>query len=300
MDSLWEIEGDHIDVGYTNLRLARSRAELVLRQCLDDMWLRYEPYADHDFKEAFARDPAARFWEMHLGCKLLAAGKTLLAASARKREGGQPDLCVLEEGRRIWIEAIAPEAGSAGPDQVLGPKPINEGGGLAAAPVRQVQLRATSALLTKSRVIEKYLAQGTIAPEDVRLIAIGAGRFGSLVQDDPLPLAMSVVFPLGAPYMTIDLDSGALVDEGFRFSPEIARSGTPIPRTAFLDARFAHVSGLVWSRMGIGFLGQPDRPLTLVHNPLAQRPLPQRWGVWDREYVAAPDGDGWIGTDILA
>lgn len=300
MRGLWDVEGDHLDIGYVNIREARSRAEVDIREALDAMWERYAPYADSDFKAGFARDPAGRFWEMHLGCKLLAAGKTLLVAGARKREGGQPDLCVLEEGRRIWIEAIAPEAGSAGPDQVLGPKPINEGGGLAAAPVRQVQLRATSALLTKSRVIEKYLGQGTIGPDDVRLIAIGAGRFGSLVQDEPLPLVMSVVFPLGGQYMTIDRESGAVVDQGFHFSPEILRSGPAIPRMAFLDARFAHVSGLVWSRMGIGFLGQRDRPLTLVHNPLAQRPMPQRWGVWDREFVTEQDGDTWASTDIIA
>ena len=300
MSDLWEVEGGNLDIGYVNIREASSRAEIHIREALDAMWATYAPYADPDFKEAFARDPAGRFWEMHLGCKLMAGGKTLLAAVERKREGGQPDICVLDEGCRIWIEAIAPEAGADGPDQVRGPKPINEGGGLAAAPVRQVQLRASSALLTKTRAIERYLSQGTIGPEDVRLIAVGVGRFGSLVLDEPLPLAMSVVFPLGGQYMTIDRESGALIEEGIHFSPEIARAGSAIPRTAFLDPLFANVSGLVWSRTGIGHLGQSDRPLTLVHNPLARRPMPQRWGVWDREFVTALDEDSWVSSDILA
>ena len=299
MSSLWNVEGDNLDIGYINIRDARSRAEIGMREALDAMWARYAPYADSDFKDGFARDPDARFWEMHLGCRLLAGGKILLAAADRKRDGGQPDICVLDEGRRIWIEAITPEAGAAGPDQVRGPKPINEGGGMAAMPVRQAQLRASSALWTKSEVMKKYLAQETIGPDDIRLIAIGAGRFGSLVPDDP-PLAMSVVFPLGAQYMTFDRESGALVDEGFHFSPEIARAGPAIPRTAFLVPQFAHVSGLVWSRMGIGYLGQSDRALTMVHNPMAQRPMPQRWGVWDREFVTEQDGDAWTSTDIIA
>lgn len=300
MNSLWDVEGSNLDVGYENIREARYPVEVAIRQALDAMWASYEPYADPDFKPAFARDPDARFWEMHIACRLLAGGKTLLPAAARRREGGQPDICVLAEGRRIWIEAIAPEIGADGPDQVRGPQPINEGGGLAAAPIRQAQLRTTSALLTKSRVIQRYIAEGTIGPDDVRLIAIGAGRFGVVVPEDPLPLVMSAVFPLGPQYLTIDRDTGAVVDEGFYFSPAIARAGDPIPRTAFLDERFAHVSGLLWSRTGIGHLGQPDRPLTLVHNPLASQPMAERWGVWDREFTTSLQNDQWVSTDVLA
>ena len=300
MSSLWDVEGRNLDVGYENIREARYRAEVAVRDALEAMWEVYEPYADPDFKPAFARDPDARFWEMYLACRLLDGGKTLLLAAARKRGGGQPDICVLDEGRRIWIEAIVPDRGPDGPDQVRRPRPINAGGGLAAAPTRQAQLRTTSALLNKSRVIERYVAEGTIGSDDVRLIAVGAGRFGVVVPEDPLPLVMSAVFPLGPQYVTIDRDTGAVVDEGFHFSPEIARAGGPIPRTAFLDERFAHVSGVLWSRTGIGHLGQPDRPLTLVHNPLARTPMDRQWGVWDREFVTAWESGQWVSTDILA
>jgi hypothetical protein len=149
------------------------------------MWATYAPYADPDFKEAFARDPAARFWEMHLGCKLMAGGKTLLPAVERKRDGGQPDICVLDEGCRIWIEAIAPEAGADGPDQVRGPKPINEGGGLAAAPVRQVQLRASSALLSGSdvqRALLSFQVGSTEGTERTRMEAKCTG-YGSRLRN---------------------------------------------------------------------------------------------------------------------
>lgn len=55
-----------------------------------------------------------RFRGMYLGCTLLEARRTLLPVADRQREGGQPDLCVLEENRRIWIEAIAPDGRAAG------------------------------------------------------------------------------------------------------------------------------------------------------------------------------------------
>ena len=47
-------------------------------------------------------------------------------------------------------------------------------------------------------------------------------------------------------------------------------------------------------------IGQPDRPLTLVHNPLARTPMARQCGVWDREFVTAWETDRWVSTDILA
>ncbi|MFG1179337.1 hypothetical protein [Xanthobacter versatilis] len=96
----------------------------------------YEPYADPDFRHGFARDVDGRFWEMYLGCTLIEAGRNLLPIVERKRDGGQLELCVIEDGRRFWIEAIAPRDGDSEPDQVVRPIPINEGGHIIAAPIR--------------------------------------------------------------------------------------------------------------------------------------------------------------------
>ena len=53
-------------------------------------------------------------------------------------------------------------------------------------------------------------------------------------------------------------------------------------------------------RVGLGNLSRRSRPLTYVHNPLAQVPLATSWGVWDREFVITPRGDEWEANDILA
>ena len=215
-------------------------------------------------------------------------------------EGGQPDLCVLEDGRRIWIEAITPDEGAPGPDQIVRPVPLNEGGGLFAAPIRQAQLRTSGAFWTKAQRIARYLEQGVIGPEDTRIIAISASRSGVYVADQPLPLIMTTLFPIGDAYITIDRETGNVVDEGFHPAPFIDRERNPIPRTAFLDERFADISGVIWSRVGLGNLSRRSRPLTYVHNPLAQVPLATSWGVWDREFVITPRGDEWEANDILA
>lgn len=301
MSDLFDVEGANLDRGFENLKAAESPIEQQLRAMLQEKWDRYEPYADPDFRHGFARDIDGRFWEMYLGCTLLEAGRTLLPVIKRQREGGQPDICVLDDGGRIWIEAITPDEGSPGADQIVRPTPINEGGGLVAAPIRQTQLRISGAFWTKAQKIAHYLAQGVITHEDTRIIAISASRFGVYVPEQPLPLIMSTLFPIGDAYITIDPESGDVVDEGFHPATFINRERNPIPRTAFLDERFAYISGVIWSRIGLGNPSRRTRPLTYVHNPLAQVPLTTNWGVWDREFVVTQCGDDvWEANDILA
>ena len=300
MTKLFDVDGANLDRGFMNLRAAESRIEQQLHDQIEVMWATYEPYADPDFPQGFARDVDGRFWEMYLGCTLIEAGRTLLPVADRQRQGGQPDLCVLDEGRRIWIEAIAPDEGAPGPDQIVRPIPMNQGGGLVAAPIRQAQLRTSGAFWTKAQKIARYIEQGVIAPEDSRIVAISASRFGVYVAEQPLPLIMTTLFPIGDAYITIDRATGDVVEEGFHAAPLIARERNPIPRTAFLDERFADVSGVIWSRVGLGNLSRQVRPITYLHNPLAQVPLPTNWGVWDREFVTTPQGDGWEANDILA
>lgn len=300
MTLLFDVHGSNLDRGFENLKAAESPFEQQLHERIEAMWATYEPYADPDFPQGFARDVDGRFWEMYLGCTLIEANRTLLPVVGRQRQGGQPDLCVLEDGRRIWIESIAPDEGAPGPDQIVRPVPMNQGGGLVAAPIRQAQLRTSSAFWTKAQKIARYIEQGVIGPEDTRIIAISASRFGVYVAEQPLPLIITTLFPIGDAYITIDRASGDVVDEGFHAAPLIDRERNPIPRTAFLDERFSDVSGVIWSRVGLGNLSRQVRPITYVHNPLAQVPLPTNWGVWDREFVTSPRGEEWEATDILA
>lgn len=302
MCDLWNIDGEDLDRGYLNLRTAAHVVEQEMRGQLDRLWETYVPYADSTFRQGFARDPNARFWEMYLGCRLLDAGKRLMPAADRPRRGGQPDICVIEDDGRIWIEAIAPEPGT-GEDGVRGPTPINRGGRFGPMPTRQAQLRTTGALWQKTQVFARYLREGVVAPEDVRIIAIGAGSFGLYATERPLPLIVSSVFPIGDAFVTIDRASGEVVGEGYEPSYEIERRGAaqhPIPRTAFLDPTFAQISAVAWSRVSIGNMSREERPLTLVHKPTAEIPMPQRWGCWDREFVAVREGDAWTVGDVLA
>lgn len=298
MADLWSVVGDDCDLGYQNLRAGEFAAEREIRAELDALWAVYQPYADPDFISGFAHDPDARFWEMYLGFRLLEAGKVLRPTAERLREGGQPDLCVIDGDRKIWIEAIAPGPGDEGPDQVRGPLPVNEGGGFGVAPARQGQLRMTSALWTKHQAMTRYADQGLFGEGDLRLIAISAGRFGLYVADQPLPNILSAVYPFGDQFVTLN-DAGEVVGGGYEHSPRIARESGDVPRTAFLDPQFSELSGVVWSRIAIGQMSREQRPMSFVHNLSSVRPFPDQWGCWDREWKAALDGHSLSVADVL-
>lgn len=298
LTDLWSVAGDDCDLGYRNLRAGAHEVERELRAEIDALWQRYEPYADPDFVAGFAQDPEARFWEMYLGCRLLEAGKALRPTVERLREGGQPDLCVLDGDRRIWIEAIAPGPGDEGPDQVRGPVPINEGGGLGVFPARQAQLRMTSGLWTKHQAMARYAEQGLFGENDLRMIAVSAGRFGLYASDRPLPTILSALYPFGDQFITLN-EAGEVVGGGYEYAPHIGREGGDVPRTAFLDPRFSELAGVAWSRISIGQMSREQRPLSFVHNLSSARPLHDGWGCWDREWKAQFDGPRLSVSDIL-
>ncbi len=297
MGGIFDMEGDGLDAGYVNIKAGLSETERELRDVIESFWAEYEPFADSDFCEGFAHDIHGRFWEMLLGTTLLRSGHQLLPRSERSVGGGQPDLCVVEDGCRTWIEAIAPTRGEALGDQVPNILPINQGGSVVSVPLRETQLRTTSAFWTKSQKLQGYLDEGVVAPSDRRIIAISASRFAEVASEDP-PLVMSCLFPIGAAYVRVNRNSGEVVEEGFNYAPTIERDGSEIPRTAFSGPEFSHVSGVLWSRIGLGNLSSKVRPLTMVHNPYAEVPIKQGWGPWDKEYVVSENASGWVANNI--
>jgi len=84
------------------------------------------------------------------------------------------------------------------------------------SPRRQAQLRAASAFIAKSHAIDHY-----IADTDVRFIAISVGRFGLYVTVHPQLLILSALFPFGEEFVTVNRETGQIVDEGFHLSLDI-------------------------------------------------------------------------------
>lgn len=290
------------DPFYQALWESTSPVDHGIRTQIEEMWQAYQSYADRDFRSAFPLAAEERAWELMLGYALLTAGKKLLPTIERPKKSAFPDICVLQGGSRIWIEAIAPKAGADGPDQVVGPRPINEGGKLGAVPQRQAQLRITGAFAEKSKKFSTYVEKGVVKANEVKVIAIGGGAFGIHIPGDDLPLILSSLLPMGDEQVRVDLATGVVMDSHFLHSPTVEKHKTSgvIPRNAFATAEHFHVSAAVWSRLSLGAMSRKVRPITLVHNPFAEVPMLSQWGVWDKEYVVTVKDDGIEFRNILA
>jgi hypothetical protein len=66
MTRLFDLDTPDLDLGYRNIHARASATERRKRDALEEMWAKYEDFADRDFRDGFARDPDARFWELCL------------------------------------------------------------------------------------------------------------------------------------------------------------------------------------------------------------------------------------------
>ena len=278
---------------YRNIKAApEGSTGGLIRNGLEELWKRYEPYADGAFAHEFAVHPDHRFWEMYLTISLLNVRKNLRrreqVTSAERDEG--PDICITKGSRRIWIEAVAPGPGDDGkPDRVPDfwqPTPDEA----QKFPDRQIELRITSSLLKKRDAFARYRDNGIIGEKDSYIVAISGGQFAAQAFGRWLPHGISAVYPFGREITELDPETAKLRSR-YEYAGEIARTkGGPIPRTAFQHQHFAGVSGLIWSLRSIGnFLGQ-RHDFAYIHNQVAERPIPRRWIRWADQYFSDEEG----------
>jgi hypothetical protein len=293
--ALFDIDVPDAQVGYLNIKAAQFPTEALIKQGLEELWTRYEPYADAHFRTEFAKQPEPRFWEMYLAVQLLNARKKILSRDqlpAAQRDEG-PDICIPKGKRKIWIEALAPDRGEPSNLDQVPDLFAASAEGQAQDARRQVELRITSALLKKRDAFQEYRDKGIVAEEDSCVVAISAAEFALQAVDAGLPHAVTAVYPFGQEHFVLDPNGPRVVSRGHEYSAEIRRLGDnrgPIPRTAFQHEHFAGISGIIWSRRAIGnFLGQPD-DFMFIHNDTAEKSIPRGWFRWLQEFFPNDEG----------
>src|SRR6185437_7340378 len=106
--TLFDQDGAGLDAIYLRLRDTDDASDAQQKTYIDGLWTRARPHLDRNFKSAFARNTAQRFWELRLAVTFLDLGYVLDAAAE-----GRPDLATwLPTGERLWIEAVAPTLGA--------------------------------------------------------------------------------------------------------------------------------------------------------------------------------------------
>jgi hypothetical protein len=237
---------------------------------VEELWREYEPYNnDPNFLSDARNHFHQRFWEMYLCVTMLKRGFDV-------EKGGKkgPEFSITIGGKRIWFEAIAPQAG-LGADQV----PEIEIGECNDVPTEQVLLRYTSALSEKLRKYQVDCAKGIISENDVYVVAINSNKIPNAQFGSALPYHVQAFLPFGYPTVVINPKTQEKVDEYFQYRDEVKKiNGESISTKAFLDPAYSGISAVIHATLNVagytdGTTGWGDS-FDVLHNPMATNPLP--------------------------
>lgn len=246
------------------------------RDLVEDLWSRYQPSQDPNFLTDARHHFQQRFWEMYLFVTLQDRGM-----NPQKGQALGPDFFLEVEGRRFWVEAIAPDAGN-GEDRVPDMWDIPPGEVVVGdVPKREILLRYTHALAAKRDKWLGWVARGVVALNDGYLVAID-GRGCNDFHDGVIPLYIEAFLPFGPLTLLINRNTGKAEDRYFQHSDTIHKQNkAPVSTAPLLDASYAPVSAVLHSLVDCG--NHPEAlggDFALLHNPLATVPLPDSAFSW--------------------
>lgn len=260
-------QGQAADPFYNRIRDNLKSPYKDARDFVEEMWLKYELYAEPDFLNDATKDFHAKTWEMYLGCLFKDFGFDLQKKT--KKEG--PDLRLHWNNHSIWVEATAPESGTG--NNAVPEYKYNE---VSDQPSDQIILRFASAIREKFEQYKSYKSKGIINADDFYIIAINGGRIRYSSCAPRLPYIVLSVLPFGDLVFALDKQSGKLVNSFHQYRDAVTTAkGSPVPTDIFMNNAYAGISAVLYSYMNV--INRPNRigvEVHIVHNPLADNKLP--------------------------
>jgi len=284
MSSLFASPGEK-GATYEHLRSSSHPTALHAKKYTDSLWATYEPYADTNFEAGLRVDFHARFWEMYLTCLLISQGKAISCPKPG------PDILLLEENKKIWVEAVAPNQGQEGaPDRV----PDIKIGEVQDHPEQQIILRYRAVIYEKfENKYVRYLEKNIVANDDPFIIAINSAKIQLAYPYSTVPEIVKSVFPIGHLQVHISTEDCSVIDTGYQFRPVIQKaSGNDVATNIFLDEAYSKISGVLFSP--VSMISVPETPgseILFIHNPKASNPIPEGYFSFGKEYIAKEQGE---------
>jgi len=274
---------------YNIFRDSQDPYETQIRLFMEDLWRKYKPYADKNFRQQIQIDLDSRFWEMYLACTLLDNSIPIL------NTGKGPDFLIKQNAGRIWIEAIAPTSGA---DVNVDRVPEMKLGVASRVPDEQIILRYSSAIKEKyDNKYNKYVGDGVIASNDAYVIAINGCKIPSAIMELEVPRILKAVFPIGYKQIKIDTKTGIVIDTGYQFRNKIGRSlGSEVRTDIFLNPKYSNLSGVPFPFSLASVRKVPEKmgeDFVFIHNPLATNGIPKGFLKVGREYFPIEGDEGY-------
>ena len=268
---------------------ARSENIRRCRDYCEQLWSLFYPYADAEFKTEFPVRLHQRFWEMYLTVTLLDAGHEVCAPKPG------PDIGIKHQGKRIWIEAVATTPGEPGkPDSVPQTNPkTDERFKVSKPPQEQIVLRLTTAISGKFSLCserqnnkhksqyQRHLEDKIISPEDCYIVAVNYAKVWDYSDEGTPPYLLQALLGLGSPFVDMNRETGKITREGISYRGSIPKwNKNKVETNLFWNEKSKLLSAVIGSVSHTGNAVNSTKPtlygqdFMLVHNPMAQNPLP--------------------------
>lgn len=271
------LPGEAADQVYILNRENKHRGHI--REALDRMWERCRHLVgDRNFQEQAKRDYGAATWHLLLLNCLLDQGHRVEPAN-----GAGPDILVMLDGRRIWIEAIAVKPGT-GEDEVEQPPEMQ----IYSPEDTKIILRHTAGLKEKLGKYHVYRERGYVGPEEPYLIALNVGNVpeSDFIADDVVSYLEQAVFGIGDEQFHISVETGEITGMSHVVQREITKpsNAAAVPTLAFMGDDYAGVSGVIYSvHHFANSFHENGKDISVLHNPKATNAIPRNWLRFGRE-----------------
>ena len=232
--------------------------------------------ADSHFRKEFREHFIERFWEMYLAVAFIEHGLHVEPGT-----GSGPDFSFIDDGRRFWVEAVAPGPGT-GADRV----PETKRSVAYTVPTEKILLRFSSVVVAKSQKYQDALNSGKISKDDGYILAINSRGIPHAPYGNTLPFYVQALLPFGNRTFVFDRSTGVVKDRFYQERETVQKENeSPVSMRPFLDREFAFVSAVLHS--AVDCVNRPNAigaDFSLLRNPLATCPLqPQTFG-WCEQY----------------
>ena len=279
--------GDSKDALYSTCR--DKKEYLEIRQGIEDIWADYEPYCG-DGPDNFIVEAMKHFngqvWHLFLANLFQRNGFKL-----RRTSTGQPDLCIEQNGKSIWVEAVSVTVGN-GPDKAPGIEYYSEINGFFQPSDTQIQLRLSNAFDSKYVQLSKNIANGLIGKDDLCVIAVNSGEVLMSGFTPDYSNMFKVLYKVGGTHYSYDRKTHQGQLEIKRRESLIKKSGTSFSVGYFEDPKYVRINGVIFCYESVFKLmaGNADE-MEIIDNLLSGgRFLPSFLNCFGKRWIVKNDG----------
>lgn len=251
------------------------------RDFVEELWTKYQHLADQHFRQDARSHFHERFWEMYLAVALIRRGYEVQSTS-----GTGPDLCVIDEGTSVYVEATAPGPGESA-DAVPEPPPMVA----STVPEKQILFRLRGTIEAKLAQFKQWVAEGVVNESRPYIIAVNGRRIQVFRREGNLPSIVKAVLPFGDYSVVWDTSTDEITNGFYSHRDTIRKaSGSDVRTDVFDSDAYREVSAVLyaWCDYANHAVNLGDE-FILVHNPKARNPIRHGLFPFGHEYEYSSD-----------